>query len=120
MLHPDPLELACWVIDLRNRKSVAEAERESWELKLELGPKCFTNEGYGFSCSIKWAYGVPAHMIHAPVLVGLSLRPVALGSNGHTISQLGAHFCAVPEVAHLGENSPGSNRNGRAILRGRI
>jgi PAS domain S-box-containing protein len=35
-LRSEPLEWACWVIDLSSQKAAAEAERQSRELKLEL------------------------------------------------------------------------------------
>ena len=40
-----------------------------------------------------------ADMIHVPVFLGLSERPVALGSNGHRIIQQGGQCWTVPEVA---------------------
>jgi len=42
-------------------------------------------EAQGTWLIMRWAYGVPAHMIQLPVCFGLSESPVVFGSYGHMI-----------------------------------
>ena len=57
-------------------------------------------KGYGFWLIIRWAYGVPDHMIHVPVILTAVGSPLVFAENGHKIIQCGGSTIGLPLVAH--------------------
>src|SRR5712671_4416999 len=55
-----------------------------------MGPaKCSIGVPTGVPMMCRWAYGVPANLMYAPVSLLVTDSPVVFGSNGHMIIQCG-------------------------------